>query len=293
MTTGQPLVNAVHTRPARIEDAEVCGRICYQAFTGISTHHNFPPDFPAPEEAIGLLTMMFSHPKFFCVVAETNERIVGSNCLDERGPIAGLGPITVDPTVQNSSIGRSLMHAVLDHARMRGVAGVRLVQAAYHSRSLSLYLKLGFDAREPLSLVQGSPLKASVEGCAVRPALAEDVDACSRLYEAVHGHTRDEELRDAILQGTAFVVERRGRITGYTSGLSFFGHSVAESDIDLQALISSADGFAGPGLLVPTRNANLLRWCLSSGLRLVQPMTLMTTGFYHEPSRPYLPSILY
>jgi hypothetical protein len=44
---------------------------------------------------------------------------------------------------------------------------------------------------------------------------------------------------------------------------------------------------------VPTRNAALFRWCLESGLRVVQPMTLMTIGLYNEPAGAYLPSILY
>jgi len=293
MTTSHTTTDAVAIRRATPADADVCGRICYEAFAGISGQHNFPPDFPAPEVAAGLLAMTFSHPKFYCVVAEVDGRVVGSNCLDERNPIAGVGPITVDPAVQNSSIGRMLMQDVLDRARTRGVAGVRLVQAAFHNRSLSLYAKLGFDAREPLSVMQGSPRTKIVEGCAVRPAVESDVEACNGLCEAVHGHPRDGELRDAIHHGTALVVERHGRITGYTSALAFFGHSVAESNTDLQALISSADGFTGPGILVPIRNANLFRWCLSNGLRVVQPMTLMTIGLYNDPSGAYLPSILY
>jgi 4-alpha-glucanotransferase len=49
----------------------------------------------------------------------------------------------------------------------------------------------------------------------------------------------------------------------------------------------------GPGFLVPLRNADLFRWCLEHGLHAVQVMTLMTVGFYQEPSGPYMPSILY
>jgi hypothetical protein len=58
-------------------------------------------------------------------------------------------------------------------------------------------------------------------------------------------------------------------------------------------LIGSAENFGGPGILVPTRNAELFRWCLSSGLRVVEPMTLMTVGLYNEPHGAYLPSILF
>ena len=93
---------------------------------------------------------MFSHPGFYCVVAEQNGRIAGSNCLDERSAIAGIGPITVDPAVQNGGVGRALMDTALDRVRERGRPGVRLVQAAFHNRSLSLYTKLGFDPREEI-----------------------------------------------------------------------------------------------------------------------------------------------
>jgi hypothetical protein len=109
----------------------------------------------------------------------------------------------------------------------------------------------------------------------------------------VHGHSREGELRDAIKQGTAQVVERHGHVTGYSTGIAFFAHSAAKTNGDLQALVAGAPAFAGPGFLLPTRNGELLRWCLNNGLRVVQPMTLMTVGLYNEPRGAYLPSILY
>jgi hypothetical protein len=68
---------------------------------------------------------------------------------------------------------------------------------------------------------------------------------------------------------------------------------VGESNSDVEAPIANAATFLGPGILVPTRNAGLFRWCLENGLRVVQPMTLMTMGLYNEPAGAYLPSILY
>jgi hypothetical protein len=44
---------------------------------------------------------------------------------------------------------------------------------------------------------------------------------------------------------------------------------------------------------VPTRNSDLMRWCLNNSLRIVQPMTLMTVGLYNEPVGAYLPSVVY
>ncbi len=61
----------------------------------------------------------------------------------------------------------------------------------------------------------------------------------------------------------------------------------------MKALIASAEEVGGPGILVPLRNAELFRWCLENGLRVFQPMTLMTIGMYNEPRGAYLPSVLY
>ena len=283
----------VKLRSGTPEDAEICGRICYNAFKTISEAHGFAPDFPAPEAAIGLLTRMFGHPKFYSVVAEIDDRIVGSNFLDERNTIAGVGPITVDPTVQNRSIGRRLMNAVHERAADRNFAGVRLIQSGFHTRSLSLYAKLGYDVREHLACMQGNAVGISIAGHVVRPATQADVESCNRLCWEVHGHDRSGELRDAIARGSATVVEHDQRITGYATVIGFFGHAVGETNKDLKALIGAAKEFAGPGFLLPTRNGELFRWCLSNGLRIAQPMTLMSKGLYNEPAGAFLPSILY
>src|SRR5881397_1392474 len=132
-------------------DAEICGRICYDAFKTISEVHGFAPDFPTAEVPIGLLTSMFANPKFYGVVAELDGRIVGSNFLDERNPIAGVGPITVDPTVQIKTIGRRLMDAVHQRAAQKSFVRVRLVRSGFHMRSHSLYAKLEYGVREPLA----------------------------------------------------------------------------------------------------------------------------------------------
>ena len=147
----------VKLRPGTPEDAEACGRICYEAFGTIAGEHNFPLDFPSPEIAAGLLSMLFGHPGFYSVVAEVNDKVVGSNFLDERSSIPGVGPVTVDPAVQNSGLGRVLMQDVIRRAEDRGAPGIRLLQAAYHGRSLSLYAKLGFQVRELLACMQGTP----------------------------------------------------------------------------------------------------------------------------------------
>jgi GNAT superfamily N-acetyltransferase len=283
----------VTVRRAVPADAEPCGRICFDAFGKLAAQHNFPPDFPSVEFPIQVLSMMFSHPSFFCVVAEREGQMVGSNCLDERTRIAGVGPITIDSAAQNRAVGRQLMQAVMQRATERKFAGIRLVQAAYHNRSLSLYAKLGFIVREPLACMQGQAIRKPQSGYRVRPAQPQDLAACNELCLRVHGHDRAGELNEAIQHGTAMVAEADGRIRAYASSLAFFGHAVGETNRDLQALVAEASEFQGPGILVPTRNAGLFRWCLENGLRVVQPMTLMTIGLYNEPAGAYLPSILF
>ena len=284
---------ALSLRPIEAADVAAAGAVCHDAFRAIADRHNFPPDFPDRDVATGLLSELCAWPGIYGVVAVLDGRVVGSNFVDERAPIVGLGPITVDPTVQNNGVGRALMQHMIDRAAGRGAPGLRLVQSGYHARSLCLYTTLGFAPREPLANMQGRPLAGAIPGCTVRPAVEADAASCDRLCQAVHGHRRGRDLLEAIGKGTAAVVERGGRITGYTTQIAFFGHAVGETNDDVKAMIGAATSFAGPGFLLPMRNVELFRWCLDQGLRMVQPMTLMTIGLYNEPQGAYLPSILF
>ena len=280
-------------RPGRLEDANACGMIVFEAFKSIASQHNFPLDIPSAEIGIGLVTRMLSHPGFYSLIAEMDGTVVGSLFLDERGPIAAVDPLTVDPAMQNQAIGRRLMLAALDRVAERRLAGLRLVQSSYHYRSLCLYAKLGFVAREPLSKMDGKPLEIKFPGYDVRPALVGDLAACNALCQRVHGHDRGGELQDAVSQGTARVVEHLGAVTAYATDIAFFAHAVAQSNQGLKALIGAASSFGGGGFLLPTRNGELFSWALQQGLRLVHQMNLMTIGLYNEPAGVYLPSVAY
>jgi predicted N-acetyltransferase YhbS len=280
-------------RRGAVEDADECGRILYEAFGSIDSQHNFPRTFASQEVATTRVKQLLSDPRFYSVVGEVDQKIAGSNFLDERSVIAGLGPISVDPPLMNAAIGRQLMRAALDRGMKQRFAGIRLVQTAWHYRSFSLYSKLGFDTREMLSAIKGKPIGVHLPGYEVRPASERDLPACNRICESVHGHDREGEVFDAVRQGTASVVERLGAITGYATCIGWFGHAVANTSDDLKALIGTAQDFLGPGFLVPSRNGELLRWCLNHGLRIFSQQTLMTIGLYNEPSGAYLPSIIY
>lgn len=283
----------VRLRLARQEDAEVCGAICYEAFRSVAERHGFLPDFPNVDVAAGLFENVIPRDDVYTVVAESDGRIIGSNVLWENGKIAGVGPITLDPSTQGASVGRLLMEDVIRRSVESGFAGVRLVQTPINNLTMALYTKLGFDVKEPLSVMQGPALKSNIDGHFVRTAKSDDIEHCDALCENVHGHNRHGDLVDAVQQGTANVVERHGRITGYATMVGFFGHAVAETNEDLKALICAAEEYAGPGFHLPSRNGELMRWCLDQGLRIRQPMTLMGIGPYKEPAGAFLPSVIF
>lgn len=273
-------------------DVNACAAICYEAFGAINHRHGFAPDFPDSSMAADLMKMLLTQEGIYSVVAEQNGTVVGSNFLF-HGTIGGIGPITVDPKIQDGGLGRQLMQRVIEHGDERRMAGLRLVQAAFNGRSLALYTKLGFDVREPLVCLQGKAIGSFIPGHSVRRMTEPDLDACTSVCLRVHGHDRRGELFPAIAQGTAMVVEREGTITGYTTDIGFFGHTVGLGNSDLMALIAAAPRFSGPGFLLPMRNGEVFRWCLAHGLRYVEPMTLMSRGLYNEPRGAFLPSILF
>ena len=286
-------MSEITLRTPASEDAGRIGEIIYKAFKTISEAHSFPPDFPSAEPAIGLAKMMIERPDVYGVAAESDGAIVGSNFLWESDDVDGVGPITVDPNVQNFSIGRRLMQDVMRRAEEQGKTSTRLLQAAYHNRSLALYTKLGFNSVEPLSTIVGPAFEAKLPGREVRPMAGDDVEAANDVCQAVHGISRRNEIAGSVQIGTGLVVTYSGRITGYTTGLGFFGHAATETADDLKALIGSGREISGPGFMLPTRNSEMMRWCLGNGLRVVQPMTLMSKGVYQEPRGAFLPSILY
>jgi predicted N-acetyltransferase YhbS len=291
--TIEPRTTGVTVRDANHEDADSCARIFYDAFESIATRHSLPVEPPSREFTHFKVAQMLATDGVAGLVAERDGEVLGSAFVDERVVIAGIGPVTVDPAAHDDGVGRALMETALRRERERGAVGVRLVQTAYHYRSLALYAKLGFAVRESLSVLQGTPPALSFPGLGVRPAREEDEAPCAELCARIHGHSRSAELREAIGAGTARVVERPGRVSGYATGFGYGWHAVAATNEDLIALLASAEAFIGLGILVPSRNSVLLGWCLEHGLRIVQQSTLMTIGLYSEPVGAYLPSILF
>ena len=293
-TSSTTTAGQVPLREVEPGDTETCARICFEAFGNFHDHHRFPRDFPVPEATAQLMGMFIPHPAIWGVVAETDGKVVGSNFLDERDPIRGVGPITVDPETQDAGIGRQLMTAVIE--RGAGAPGIRLLQDSFNMRSLALYESLGFDVKEPVSVISGKPRSTPAAGVDVRPLEEGDLEQCEELCTRVHGFERTNELRDAIQAMAPFVAMRDRSVVAYASSVTFWplNHGVAESDDDMVALLLGAAAAVEEPIafLVPLRSG-LFRWALAEGLRLVKPMNVMALGEYQEPRGSWFPSVLY
>jgi predicted N-acetyltransferase YhbS len=286
---------SITIRPIADADTQTCGHIIFEAFKRFHDRHQFPRDFQTLDDAVQLAGLFVNHPAIFGVVAEMDGRVVGSNFLDERNPIRGVGPITVAPDVQARGVGRQLMEAVIE--RSRGAASIRLVQDGFNMCTLALYASQGFEVKETLALMEGKPKNKVPTGVEVRLLQSEDLDECASLCTRVHGFDRVNELRDALELFSPVVALRGGRIVAYASAPFYWklNHGVAEAEADMQTLILGAGtiGTEPTAMLVPVRQASFFRWCLREGLRVLKPMTLMTMGMYQEPNGCYFPSVLY
>jgi predicted N-acetyltransferase YhbS len=286
---------SVNIRAIKSQDIEPCGRTAYAAHSAVAAAHNVPCEHPSIEFSIGVIGNKVKDRNAAGFVAERGGRVLGSIFLNTFPPaaVAAIGPLTVDPVAEGAAVGQRLMQAALDEAKVRCLERVRLVQSPSHLRSLALYVKLGFEIREPLVLICGKPAPEKVDDCLVRTATTADAPACDALCTCVHGFARNAELGAAIAQHTAALVERGGRVTGYSTGLGFRGHAIGETTDDLKALIGDAPAIMGSGFFAPVRNGELLRWLLARGFRMSWPATLMTKGPYQEPAGAFLPSIAF
>lgn len=80
----------------------------------------------------------------------------------------------------------------------------------------------------------------------------------------------------------ARLAELEAALLGYATALGFFGRAVADN---------GAEEFLGHGILVPTRRAALFCRRLEQGLRVAEPVTLMSVSYYNEPAGACSPSI--
>ncbi|NJM62037.1 MAG: GNAT family N-acetyltransferase [Oscillatoriales cyanobacterium RU_3_3] len=284
----------VALRRATASDIDACARINYEAFKDISDRHQFPTDFPTLEFSNYIIGLFVESPQFFDIVAESEGAVVGCAFMDERNPIRGIGPVSVDRTFQGRGAGRAMMKALLE--RGQNARGLRLVHESFNMASLSLYASEGFEVKEPFVLLEGKFRSRPESGVEVRPMASEDVGECAALCEKLYGCDRTCDIELALDADDPFVACKDGRIVAYTCAISAINHSVGETEADMQALLLGATALSAAERVsfhLPVRYASLFRWCLQEGLRALKPMSVMSVGDYRQPQGCYFPSFVY
>lgn len=280
--------------PAEPQHASELGSICFEAFKELQDRACGTRDFPNVEIAQQVLGMLVQRDDFYSVSALDNGRLVGSNFLSLMDSVAGVGPITVDPSYHSQGVGRTLMQDVIDYARRNNIEQVRLMQDAFNVASLSLYASLGFAVKEPVAFMQAAPL--AEDDNSVRPITEPDLPAIEELSERIYKNSRRNEVAAAAPYGFAALLrERQGRITGYLLP-GILGHGVAETEEDALALIGEAARRLPPEMarfFCPLTESGFYRKALQGGCRVIKVMNYMTMGPYEPQDEVWMPSVLY
>lgn len=285
---------AIELIPARSEHLAELARICHLAFNTLHERHRVPPDVPTEQVGRLIIGGVLHRPDYLGVVAQGDGHVVGSNFLLLADEVCGIGPITVDPTVQSRGVGRLLMQWAIDEAhRRRGQRPhVRLFQEAVNTTSLSLYTSLGFRWRDAAALMQPKP--ADVDDLSTRAMTPDDLGDVERLSIRHYGYSRANDAAQLLkMELPTFVRERDGRVVAYQIA-TLFGHASAETDDDLLAIASHTARHVPPPMsvvIVPMSQASLFRSALSKGFRVAKVLNYMSLEAFRPPAGPALPSI--
>ena len=207
--------------------------------------------------------------------------------------VAGVGPVTIDPSYQGQGIGRALMQDVNDYARRNSIEQVRLMQDSFNAASLSLYASLGFDVKDTVALMQAA--SSAEPNNSVRSIADSDLPAVENLSQRIYRNSRRNEVAAAAPYGfAAFLRERQGRVTGYLLPGNF-GHGVAETEEDALDLLTEAARRLSPEFarfFCPLSEGSFYRKALQAGCRAIKGMNYMTLGPYEHPDEAWMPSVL-
>ena len=91
---------ALRLVPAEPQHVRELGRICFEAFKEVQDRGCGMRDFPTMDIARQVMGMLVQRDDFYRVSALDDGHVVGSNFLSLMDPVAGVGPITVDPSYQ-------------------------------------------------------------------------------------------------------------------------------------------------------------------------------------------------
>jgi hypothetical protein len=204
------------------------------------------------------------------MVALVNEILVGVCFLSYRedSNVRAISLLAVDPEYQHFKVGRRLMETSVQLAKDEGAKSIRLVVNAHSTTSFPLYASIGFEVKEPMSLLvlpHGSVVSAPpsiIDGIdttswSIRQLSPSDLDECKTLADHIVGHNRigDCEFfmelsaengyrpyRPWILEipsssSIDSSSEKKTEIAAFITGFTWDNHSVAKSSTHWKFLV--------------------------------------------------------
>jgi hypothetical protein len=218
------------------------------------------------------------------VVASLGSEIVATAMWWPYGQThATLGMIIVSPEHQGAGLGRRLMQGLFAQTQERSL----LLNSTFAGKPL--YERSGFAAFGAICQHHGEVLVVAApspgEGARLRAAHADDLQVLERLDHAATGLARGALLRAVMERGECVVIERGGKVAGFSMLRRFgrglvIGPVVAEGDADAKALMAHwLQGREGQFLRIDVHaDSPLSDWLASCGLKPVDRGTSMVRG---------------
>lgn len=303
----------ITVRSMTAEDLPEAAQVCQEAFTAFNSSVCIPLEFPPVEVANipeALLGQGLQKGFEAFVAVDENGKIVGSNCIEMRDEVAGIGPISVATGSANDGVGKLLMQAVMQAAEKKGKKVVRLHQICPNVKSYSLYLSCGFDPLVTCGHYEGVCTASAPEGFTFADLAEEHVDGvsgCDQLHKCVYGYSRRNDLLAMVPHPApgGVVKNSQGKVVAYTTGCFLSGHSVAETFEAFQFLVvnmskkieevrAAGAPFPPCTFFVPHNYPEVARWLSRNGLKLIRQVVQMGYG-PHQPTKNgyYMPAIQY
>ncbi len=284
---------SINIRNMTREDISRVGEILYEGFSAVAAKHGYTSNIDSLQEGKLLAWALFHHGPCERLVAEVENRVVGTTCLSLRGDFAGLGPTAIDPSCQDRAIGRELVSTVLKKAE--NLQNVRTFVEAFNSAIFSLgYFTLDLmPAAELLDLFLVEGVEQSLNLCSnVDQVRKEDIEEVCSYDRPRSKLDRRTDLEYFARWGKVFVYRYHSQIRGFLASLPGsrwvqLGPLLAEGEEEAETLFQHALIFfkkKNCRTRVMARDFSLAKALKKLGFRLYCVNILMVRGAW-RPSQ--------
>jgi ribosomal protein S18 acetylase RimI-like enzyme len=104
------------------------------------------------------LKAIISTPNHYLFKFTRDKKIIGSVLLIDKKNVLYLGMLTVSPELQNSGIGKQLLHAAEEHAKSLNLTTIQMTVIGIRKELLAWYMRNGYEdtgLREPFPFGEG------------------------------------------------------------------------------------------------------------------------------------------